>query len=83
MNYQVVDWEQDIAGKFRFRVLIGDAVVMLKFQKFPTDEVVQEAAARQDVLMQQMAEEAARQEAVMRELLALAQERVDGATNAG
>lgn len=81
MNYQVIDWEQDIAGKFRFRVLIGDTVAMLKFQTFPTDEVVQEAAARQDAIMQRLAEEAAQKEAEMQRIVALMQEQADGAPN--
>lgn len=53
--YEVVDWEQDVAGKYRFRVLIGASCVMFKFQTFPTDEEVQAEAARYDAVMQEQA----------------------------
>ena len=53
--YEVVDWEQDIAGKFRYRVVIGDKIVMFKFQTFPTDNDVQAEAARYDTMMQEQA----------------------------
>ena len=64
--YQVVDWEQDIAGKFRYRVIIGDESVMFKFHTFPTGEDVQAEATRY---------------AAMTAEALLAQEQVDGAPN--
>lgn len=54
--YEVVDWERDVAGKYRFRVLIGGSCVMFKFQDFPSDEDVQAEAARYDALMQGQAD---------------------------
>lgn len=62
--YQVVDWEQDIAGKFRYRVIIGDENVMFKFHTFPSDEDVQDQAARYDAMIQ---EQTAIREAIMQE----------------
>lgn len=62
--YQVTDWEQDVAGKFRYRVLIGDESVMFKFHTFPTDEMVQAEAMRYDTMMQ---EQAAIRDAIMQE----------------
>ncbi|HSG62501.1 MAG TPA: hypothetical protein VLA24_13825 [Pseudomonadales bacterium] len=56
MKYKVTDWEQDVAGKFRYRVVIGDSSVVFKFQEFPTDEEVQEVAARYDAIMQEQAD---------------------------
>jgi len=55
MEYEVLSWEQDVAGKFRYRVAIGDSSVVFKFQTFPTDEEVQEVAARYDAIMQEQA----------------------------
>jgi hypothetical protein len=66
MEYEVTDWEQDEAGKYRYRVVIADSSVMFKFQTFPTDEEVQEVAARY---------------AAMTAEALLAQEQVDGAPN--
>ena len=56
MKYEVTDWEQDEAGKYRYRVVIADSSVMFKFQEFPTDEQVQEVAARYDAIMQEQAD---------------------------
>jgi hypothetical protein len=53
--YQVVDWQQDVAGKFRYRVVIGGESVMFKFHTFPSDEAVQAEATRYDAMMQEQA----------------------------
>ena len=68
--YQVIDWEQDVAGKWRVRVEIAGQTVMFKFDEWPDDEVVQAEAARYDALMQEIAAQAV-----------LAQEQGDGAPN--
>lgn len=57
--YQVIDWEQDEAGKWRVRVEVAGRTVTLKFNEWPDDEVVQAEAARYDALMQEMAAKAA------------------------
>ncbi len=62
--YEVTDWEQDTAGKFRYRVMISGETIMFKFHSFPTDEDVQAEAARYDSMMQ---EQAAIREAIMQE----------------
>lgn len=66
--YQVIDWEQDIAGKWRIRVDVAGQTVMFKFDERPDDEAVQAEAARYDAMMQEMAAQAA-----------LEQEQVNGA----
>lgn len=66
--YQVIDWEQDIAGKWRIRVDVAGQTVMFKFDQWPDDEAVQAEAARYDAMMQEMAAQAA-----------LEQEQVNGA----
>lgn len=66
--YKVIDWEEDVAGKWRIRVEIAGQTVMFKFDEWPDDEVVQAEAARYDAMMQEMAAQAA-----------LAQEQADGA----
>lgn len=53
--YQVIDWEQDVAGKWRIRVLVSGQTVMFKFDEWPDDEAVQTEAARYDAMMQEMA----------------------------
>ena len=68
--YRVIDWEEDVAGKWRIRVEIAGQTVMFKFDEWPDDEVVQSEAARYDAMMQEMAAQAA-----------LEQERADGAPN--
>lgn len=68
--YQVIDWEQDVAGKWRIRVNIAGQTVMFKFDEWPDDEVVQAEAARYDALTQEIAAQAA-----------LEQEQVNGAPN--
>ena len=68
--YQVIDWEQDVAEKWRIRVDIAGQTVMFKFDEWPDDEVVQAEAARYDAAMQEIAAQAA-----------LAQEQADGAPN--
>lgn len=66
--YKVIDWEEDVAGKWRIRVEIAGQTVMFKFDEWPDDEVVQAEAARHDAMMQEMAAQAA-----------LEQEQVNGA----
>lgn len=66
--YQVIDWEEDVAGKWRIRVEIAGQTVMFKFDEWPDDEAVQAEAARYDAMMQEMAAQAA-----------LEQEQVNGA----
>ena len=66
--YKVIDWEQDIAGKWRIRVDIAGRTVMFKFDEWPDDEAVQAEAARYDTIVQEMAAQAA-----------LEQEQVNGA----
>lgn len=66
--YEIVDKEQDVAGKWRVRVDIAGSTVMSKYDEMPDDEVVQADAARYDAMMQEMAAQAA-----------LEQEQVNGA----
>ena len=66
--YQVIDWEQDVAEKWRIRVDIAGQTVMFKFDEWPDDEAVQAEAARYDAMMQEVAAQAA-----------LAQEQANGA----
>ncbi len=56
--YDIIDREQDIAGKWRIRVSIGGATVAFKFQNDPTDEEVQAEAARYDAMMQEQSDAA-------------------------
>jgi hypothetical protein len=62
--YEIIDKEQDVADKWRIRVVVNGHTVMLKFQSDPTDEEVQAQAARYDAMMQ---EQAARYDAMMQE----------------
>lgn len=56
--YEIIDREEDTAGKWRVRVSINGATVAFKFLVDPTDEEVQAQAARYDAMMQeQMAAE--------------------------
>lgn len=56
--YEIIDGEQDDAGKWRIRVAINGQTVSFKFQDDPTDGEVQAEAARYDAMMQeQMAAE--------------------------
>lgn len=57
--YNIIDQEQDIAGKHRIRVEIAGETVMFKFDKKPTNAQVQAEAARYDALMQEQADGAA------------------------
>lgn len=68
--YKVIDWEEDVAGKWRIRVEIAGQTVMFKFDEWPNDEAVQSEAARYDAMMQEAAAQAA-----------LEQEQADGAPN--
>jgi hypothetical protein len=51
--YEIIDREEDTAGKWRIRVAISGATVSFKFQSDPTDEEVQAEAARYDAMMQE------------------------------
>jgi hypothetical protein len=62
--YEVIDREEDIAGKQRVRVIINGETVAFKFQDVVSDEEIQEEAARYDAMMQ---EQAAIREAMMQE----------------
>lgn len=55
MTYEIVDTEQDEAGKTRVRVVINGETVMFKFQQEPTEDEVQAEAARYDAMMQEQA----------------------------
>lgn len=56
--YEIIDREEDVAGKWRVRVYIHGQTVMLKFQSDPTDEEVQAQAARYDAMMQEQSDAA-------------------------
>ena len=80
--YQVIDCEQDVAGKWRIRVDIAGQTVMFKYDEQPNNEVLQEEVARYETRVQQAtldAERAARIEALVQEMIA--QEQADGAPN--
>jgi hypothetical protein len=59
MTYQIIDWEEDVAGKWRIRVGIDGQTVMFKFDERPNDEVVQAEAARYAAMMREQANAAA------------------------
>lgn len=77
--YEVVDQEQDMAGRFRVRVLIGDQCVMLKFLEQPTAEEVQAEAARYDTMMQEQHAASEREALIRAQVEALMQEQANGA----
>lgn len=56
--FEIIDREEDVAGKWRIRVSIGGATVAFKFQHDPTDEEVQAEAARYDAMMQEQSDAA-------------------------
>lgn len=68
--YEIVDTEQDIAGKWRIRADIAGSTVMFKYDAMPDDDTIQADAARYEAMMQQNAIE-----------VALAQEQANGAPN--
>lgn len=51
--YQVIDWAQDEAGKWRYRVNIGGKTVMFKWDTQVTDAVVQSEVQRYVAVMEQ------------------------------
>lgn len=59
--YKVIDWEEDVAGKWRFRVEIAGRTVMFKYDAMPDDEVVQADAAHYEAMMQESSDGAADQ----------------------
>jgi len=78
--YEVIDREEDMAGKWRIRMLVGNQVAMFKFDEQPDDETVQAEALRFAARMQQMEEQAALEAEKAARLEALMQEQADGAT---
>jgi hypothetical protein len=50
--YQIIDWEQDEAGKWRYRVAIGGETVMFKWDE-PVDNATVQAEAARYVLMRE------------------------------
>jgi hypothetical protein len=59
--YQIIDWEQDEAGKWRYRVAINGETVMFKWDEPKDDATVQAEAARY-VAMKEQANAAANEE---------------------
>jgi hypothetical protein len=57
--YEIIDREEDIAGKYRVRVIINGETVSFKFQDQPDDEAIQAEAARYDAMRQEQANAAA------------------------
>lgn len=53
--YNIIDREQDVAGKHRIRVEIAGETVMFKFDKKPSNAQVQAEAAKYDARMQEQA----------------------------
>ena len=51
--YQIIDWEQDEAGKWRYRVNINGETVMFKWDDPVDDVVVQAEAARYAAMREQ------------------------------
>lgn len=62
--YQVIDWEKDLADKWRVRVEIAGNTVMFKYSEWPDDKEVQADAAHYDAMMQ---EQDAIRKAIMQE----------------
>ena len=56
--YEIIDREQDDAGKWRIRVAVNGQTVSFKFQSDPTYEEVQAEAARYDAMMQEQSDAA-------------------------
>jgi hypothetical protein len=56
--YKIIDWEQDVADKWRIRVNIAGNTVMFKYEDWPDDETVQADAARYDAITQEQADAA-------------------------
>ena len=55
MQYPIIDWEEDVAGKWRIRVDIDGQTVMFKFDQWPDDAEVQAEAERYAALMREQA----------------------------
>ena len=53
--YEIIDREEDIAGKYRVRVIINGETVSFKFQDQPDDDAIQAEAARYDAMRQEQA----------------------------
>jgi hypothetical protein len=53
MVHQIIDWEQDEAGKWRYRVSIDGQTVMFKFDDLVDDSQVQAEAARYVAMREQ------------------------------
>lgn len=57
MTYPIHSIETDMGGKFYARVCIApDQAVFLKFQEYPSEDAIQEAAAAYVAMMQAEAE---------------------------
>jgi hypothetical protein len=56
--YEVIDREEDTAGKWRIRVAVNGQTVSFKFASDPTGEEVQAEAARYDAMMQEQSDAA-------------------------
>lgn len=52
--YQIIDWGQDEAGKWRYRVSINNQTVMFKFDTLVDDDDVQAEAARYVAMKEQV-----------------------------
>lgn len=52
MKYPIVDWEVDMAGKYRVRLTINGSTVMFKYDDMPDDAVIQSDAERYDLATQ-------------------------------
>jgi hypothetical protein len=52
--YQIIDQEQDEAGKWRYRVAIGGETVMFKWDEPVDDATVQAEAARYVLMREQV-----------------------------
>lgn len=51
--YQIIDWGQDEAGKWRYRVSINGQTIMFKFDTLVDDDAVQAEAARYVAMKEQ------------------------------
>lgn len=56
--YEIIDREEDVAGKWRVRVSINGQTVAFKFQSDPADEEIQAQAVRYDAMMQEQSDAA-------------------------
>lgn len=45
LDYPMIDWEIDVAGKYRVRLDIDGSTVMFKYNEMPSEEQLQQDAA--------------------------------------